>query len=230
MWQSKKLTVSGDAGAIICSVLAISPWTPGAGQQESSGVYLSPENAIEWAAKKLAGAPSSLDVTALLFSAPTLPAFVDVLATAAAIFPVTQLTQVWRRAISALSLMESRMQLPASAIGLPAAGPLSVPSLRKAASASAMMEGASGVGGDISAALQAFKAARAEVIKEAREALSEITSASLQVSSVSVINNTPGAIGEMRDGIPHPDHVFALCMVFAGEDLAALRGMLKDGD
>ncbi|BBQ90039.1 MULTISPECIES: hypothetical protein [Raoultella] len=83
MWQRKKLTLSGDAGASICSVLAVNPWTP--------------------------GAPSNLDVTAILFIAPALSAFVGVLATAADVFPLSQLTQLWRRASSALSLLETRM-------------------------------------------------------------------------------------------------------------------------
>ena len=109
MWGNKKLVLSPAASGVVCSVLAVSPWTPGAGKQERSGIYLSPENAIEFAAKKLAGAPASLDVRA-----------------------------------------------------------------------------------------------------------------------VSSIRNTAGAIREMRDDIPSPDHVFTLCLVFAGEDLSALRGMLKD--
>ena len=47
--------------------------------------------------------------------------------------------------------------------------------------------------------------------------------------TVSAVKNTAGAVSEMRDSVPNPDHVFALCVVFAGADLAALRGMLKDG-
>ncbi|WP_312156358.1 hypothetical protein [Lelliottia nimipressuralis] len=230
MWSSKKLTLSPDAAGVVCSVLAVNPWTPGAGKQESSGVYLSPENAIEWAAKKLAGAPSNLDVTAILFTAPTLSAFITRLDAAAAAFPLSAITQVQRRARSALSLMESRMQLPVAANGLPAAGPLSVSSLRKAASAAAMVESAGGVGSDISGALQAFKAARASALKDAREVLEIIAGASLQVSAVSSQKNTAGAVKDMREGIPNPDHVFSLCVVFAGADLGALRGMLKDVD
>jgi hypothetical protein len=228
MWQSKKLTVTGDAGAIICSVLAISPWTPGAGKQESSGVYLSPENAIEWAAKKLAGAPSSLDVTAMLFSAPTLPAFVDVLATAAAIFPVTQLTQVWRRAGSALNLLETRMQIPAMAGGLPAAAALSVPTLRQAGAAQALISAAGGSLPGIGEALAAFKTQRANLLADAQQQLQQLSGQSLAVRAVSTVRNTAGAIREMRDDIPAPDHVFTLCLVFAGDDLSTLRGMLKD--
>lgn len=230
MWSSKRLVLSPDAAGVICSVLAVNPWTPGAGKQESSGVYLSPENAIAWATKKLAGAPSSIDVTALLFSAPTLPAFISLLDAVAAVFPLPAITQVQRRATSALSLVESRMQLPVAAGDLPAAGPLSVSLLRKAASAAAMVASGTGAGGDIGNALETFKAARAQAIKESREVLEQISGASLQVNAVSSVKNTPGAIAEMREGVPNPDHVFSLCVVFAGADLTELRGMLRDGD
>lgn len=230
MWSSKTLTISPAAAGVVCSVLAVNPWTPGAGKQESSGVYLSPENAIEWAAKKLAGAPSNLDITAFLFSAPTLAAFISCLDTVAAVFPLPAVTQTFRRASSALTLMESRMQLPAASKGLPEAMPLAISSLRAAASAAALVE--SGVGGvnDITGALQAFKAKRAAVVREAQDALSQFAANSLQVNVVSSVANTLGAVRDMREEIPHPDHVFTLCVVFAGGDLSALRGMLKDDD
>lgn len=228
MWVKKKLYLSGDVGNIICSTLAAHPWTPGAGKQERSGLYLSPENAIEFAAKKLAGAPASLDVTALLFSAPTLPAFVGVLATAAEVFPVSQLTQLWRRASSALSLLETRMQLPAIAGGLPAAAALSVSTIRQAGAAQALISAAGGSLPGLSDALASFKAQRASLLADAQQQLQQLTGASLDVRAVSSIRNTAGAIREMRDDIPSPDHVFTLCLVFAGEDLSALRGMLKD--
>ncbi|WP_431638385.1 hypothetical protein [Enterobacter mori] len=228
MWSSKKLVLSPGASGVVCSVLAVNPWTPGAGKQESSGVYLSPENAIAWATKKLAGAPSSLDVIAILFSAPTLPAFVGSLAIAAEIFPVTQLTQVWRRANSALSLLETRMQIPAAPGGLPAAAALSVPTLRQASAAQALISAAGDSLPGLGGAMASFNAQRASLLADAQNQLQQLTGASLAVRAVSTVRNTAGAIEEMRDDIPDPDHVFTLCLVFAGEDLSALRGMLKD--
>ena len=228
MWQRKKLVLSGDSGRILCSVLSVSPWTHGAGIQEASGLYLSPENAVGWVTGKLAGAPSGLDVTAMLFSAPTLTDFVSVLAVAADIFPVTQLTQVWRRAKSALSLSETRMQLPAMAGGLPAAAALSVPTLRQASAANALISAAGSTLPALSEALASFSAQRASLLATAQQALEQLTSAELTVHTVSVVRSTAGALREMREGVPCPDHVYTLCLVFAGEDLSPLRGMLKD--
>ena len=131
MWQKKTLTPT--AADVICSTIAISPWTPGAGHREDSGLYLSPENAVAVAASRLTGAPAALDITALLFTAPTVAAFADELSTVAAVFPLQQINEVYRRANTAISLAESRMQIPARTGGLPAAAPLSVSTMRAAA-------------------------------------------------------------------------------------------------
>lgn len=229
MWVKKKLYLSGDVGNIICSTLAAHPWTPGAGKKESSGCYLSPENAITWIAGKLAGAPSDLDVTAMLLTAPSLTSFAAVLATVAEVFPLAQLTQTWRRASVAMTLETSKMQLPASMGGLPAASALSVSTLRQAMAAQAVITAGSAAGGDLSGALSAFREKRASLLASAQKQLQELTGATLDVWTVSAIRNTAGAVQEMRDGIPDPDHVFSLCLVFAGEDLSELRGMLQDG-
>lgn len=229
MWAKKRLTLSGDVSSIICSILVAHPWTPGAGKKESSGHYLSPENAISWTAGKLAGAPSDLDVTAMLLTAPSLTSFAAVLATAAEVFPLAQLTQTWRRASAAMTLETSKMQLPASMGGLPAASALSVPTLRQATAAQAVITAGSAAGGDLSGTLAAFREQRASLLTSAQKQLQELTGATLDVWTVSAIRNTAGAVQEMRDGIPDPDHVFSLCLVFAGEDLSELRGMLKDG-
>lgn len=230
MWVRKKLQLSGEAGQIICSVLPVHPWTPGAGKKEATGVYLSPENAIAWATAKLASAPASLDVTAILLTAPTLTAFIAELATMAAIFPLPAITQVYRRATAAAALPDSRMQIPVAASGLPAAAPLSVSSLRVAADAAASVASALPGGADIAAALLAFQAERAAMLDAARNELAALAGSPVSVDVVSSVGNVPGAIADMREDIPHGDHVFSLCIVLAGADLSAFRGMLSDDD
>lgn len=227
MWQKKTLTPA--AADVICSTIAISPWTPGAGHREDSGLYLSPDNAVAFAASRLAGAPAVLDVTALLFTAPTVATFAGVLSAAAAVFPLQQINEVYRRANTAISLAESRMQIPVRAGGLPAAAPLSVSTMRAAAAAGSIVSAGSSTPGDIAAALQAFGQQRVSLLAAAQQQLQQIAAGSVDVWTVSTVKNTAGAVSEMRDSVPNPDHVFALCVVFAGADLAALRGMLKDG-
>lgn len=227
MWERKILRLSGATGGIVCSVMEITPWTPGAGQKTLSGVYLSPENAVTTAARRLAGLSPRLDITALMFSAPTLTSFTEVLAQAAVVFPLASLMQTHRRALSALTLAQTRMQIPSPPNGLPAMAPLSVPSLRQASAAVAMSSGSAG-GGDIADAMASFRAQRSNMIAAATATLDSLTGRTLPVRAVSVAGDVPGAVREMREGVPHPDHVFSLCLVFIGEDLTALRGMLND--
>ncbi|RTP93090.1 hypothetical protein EKN38_25430 [Enterobacter sp. WCHEn045836] len=229
MWHSKKLTLSGDAASINCSLLSVNPWTPGAGRREASGCYLSPENAIRWATDRLSGAPANLDVTALLMSAPTLSLFASALASAAGIFPVAQLTQTRRRAVAEISLAETRMQLPALVGGLPAASTLSISTLRQATGAQALISAAGVTLPSIDEAMASFKAQRLDLLAQAQRLLEELTAGSLPVKVVSAIGDTAGAVREMLEQTPDADHVFSLCLVFAGEDLSALRGMLGDG-
>ncbi len=229
MWVRKQLQPSAAADGVLCSVLAVNPWTPGAGHREKSGVYLSPENAIEWAAKSLVGASSGLDVVAVLLTAPTIGTFTRELSIFHEVFPLPEVGAIWRRATTAVSLEISKMQIPARASGFPSPLPLSVASLRAASAAAALLNSVQdGGGGSLADALETFSAQRAAVIAAAQESLTGITGQAVGVYTVSTVGNTAGAVREMRDGIPNPDHVFSLCLVLAGDDLTEIRRMLRD--
>ncbi|MEX5714098.1 hypothetical protein IC615_00990 [Serratia ureilytica] len=45
----------GDMQALTCSMVPAHPWVYGVGRQEASGSYLSPTNAVDYLAGKLAG-------------------------------------------------------------------------------------------------------------------------------------------------------------------------------
>ncbi|EPF0941431.1 hypothetical protein [Klebsiella michiganensis] len=229
MWVRKQLQPSAAADGVLCSVLAVNPWTPGAGHREKSGIYLSPENAIEWAAKRLVGASSSLDIVAVLLTAPTLETFTRELSVFHEVFPLPEVGAIWRRATTAVSLEISKMQIPARASGFPSPMPLSVASLRGASAAAALLNSVQGGGGgSLADELETFRAQRAAVIAAAQESLNSITAQAIEVHAVSTIGSTTGAVREMRDGIPNPDHVFSLCLVMAGDDLTEIRRMLRD--
>ena len=121
------------------------------------------------------------------------------------------------------------MQIPARASGFPSPMPLSVASLRGASAAAALLNSVQGGGGgSLADALETFRAQRAAVIAAAQESLTGITGRAVGVYTVSTVGNTAGAVREMRDGIPNPDHVFSLCLVMAGDDLTEIRRMLHD--
>ncbi|HBM2908077.1 TPA: hypothetical protein LVL19_003584 [Klebsiella michiganensis] len=215
----------------MCSVVSVGPWTPGAGRREQSGSYLSPENAISWLTAKLAGASSDLDVVAMLLTAPTLAAFIAALSQAADVFPLPTLTQIYRRAVTASTLNESRMIKPAVAGGQFVFAPLSLTPARRAASAAGALA-AAGVSSaiDPAALLSNFTARRAELLSQLSREADDIAAKSVQIYAVQSRGDVAGAIREMKENIPNPDHVFSLGLLFVGEDLSALRGGLHESD
>ncbi|EIY5008390.1 hypothetical protein I4540_17910 [Klebsiella michiganensis] len=227
MWAKKRLAPSAAADGLMCSVLVVHPWTS-AGQRTGTGHYLSPGNAIESAASRLAGAAAGADVTAWLITAPTLTEFISQLASLAAIFPLPEVSALYRRAATAASLATSRMQIPSTPGGLPAARALSVSTLRRAALSAQTASAGQAATPDLSSALAAFKQQRAALIAAAEQESVGIGAQSLAVYSVSVAGDVTGAIREIREDIPDTDHVFTLCLAFIGDDLTAIRGMLHD--
>ncbi|HEO9045966.1 TPA: hypothetical protein QIF36_004173 [Enterobacter kobei] len=228
MWSRKYLKMTGDAGNILCSVIDISPWSPGVGLSNPSGLYLSPENAVTAAINKMRAARPEQDVTAVLFSTPDLTGFISTLNAAADVFPLAQLMQVCRRANTALTLEQTKMQIPSGPGSFPPVALLSVATLRHASAAQALIDAASSETNNTEEALKAFQAQRAEMLSAARKQLDDIAGQSLPVMAVSVSGDVAGAIREMSEQVPYPDHVFTLCLVFIGDDLSALRGMLHD--
>lgn len=67
-WTRKTISVSADMPPLSCSVIPVTPWTYGLGRYEESGVYLSPPNAINWLAGKMAGSRASGDVTIIMIA------------------------------------------------------------------------------------------------------------------------------------------------------------------
>lgn len=229
MWISKTLRPAADVDGIMCSVSAVGPWTPGAGQQEESGSYLSPENAVSWMVTKLAGAPSDMDVVAMLLTAPTLPAFITTLSKAADVFPVPALAQVYRRAMTASTLSESRMIKPATAGGQFTFAPLSLTPTRRAAGArTAINAGNVSTSVDPAALLSTLTARRAELLNQLRQEAEGIAAQAVQLHVVQSNGDVAGAVREMKEGFPNPDHVFSLGLIFTGENLSALREGLHD--
>lgn len=227
MWERRRLMVSAAASGLTCSVLAAHPWTS-AGQKTGTGHYLSPDNAIGSVTTRLSGAAAGADVTAWLITAPTLTEFISQLASLTAIFPLPEVSALYRRAAAAASLATSRMQIPSTPGGLPAARALSVSTLRRAALSAQTASAGQAATPDLSSALAAFKQQRAALIAAAEQESADIGAQSLAVYSVSVAGDVTGAIREMREDIPDTDHVFTLCLAFIGDDLTALRGMLHD--
>lgn len=233
MWAKKRLHIPENLQPVTCATVAAHPWVFGLGQEENSGFYLSPPNAINYLVERLSGVPVRQDVTVMLWTAPTLPAFILQLGAAAEVFPVAPLTQVQRRASTAASLASSRMQLPAMASGLPPAVPLSVNTTRQAAGAQSLIRAMADAAAPstpegVGLALAEFAQSRASLLEAARAGLAQVQSGSMTVWTVSAIGDTQTAARLMREDVPEADRVFTLALMFVGEDLAPLRAMLGE--
>jgi hypothetical protein len=233
MWQEKRLRIPSDLAAVTCSTVVAHPWVFGLGQEEKSGFYLSPPNAISYLVDRLAGASVRQDVTVIMLAAPTLAAFATLLATAADVFPIPVLTQVQRRAVTAQGLATSRMQLPAMSNGLPPAVALSVGTTRQAAGVQSMIQAFAdsvvpATPAGVTAALAEFTRYRAAALDAAKQGLQQLQANSVPVWAVSAIGNTQTAARLMRDAVPVPDNVYTLAMMFVGDDLGPLRGLLGE--
>lgn len=232
MWRKSLLRIPPNLAPVNCSTVAAHPWAFGVGQTERSGSFLSPANAVNALASRLAGADSNQDVLILLITAKTLAEFITLLTAAAEVFPIPALTQVQRRAKAALSLDVSKMQIPACPGGLPASAPLSVATTRLASGAQALQKAISDTAAGsssseaIGSALAAFKQQRAALLADAKNSLEQLQGASVPIWALSVEGNTQTAIAEMKKDIPDSQAIFSLALLFVGADLAPLRAMV----
>jgi hypothetical protein len=231
MWEQKRLHIPENLQGVTCSTVVAHPWVFGLGQEEDSGFYLSPPNAVNYLVSRLAGASVRQDVTVILLTSPTLAAFVTQLTSAAEVFPMPTLTQVQRRAKTAISLATSRMQLPAVAGGLPPAVALSVSTTRLATGAQSLIQAIADAAvpstpEGITAQLAEFTQQRAALLEAAKDGLAQLQAGSIAVWAVSAIGDTQTATRLMRDAVPEADRVFTLALMFVGDDLAPLRAML----
>lgn len=230
-WKKKTFRLTAEFPAVICSLLAVNPWSSDAGSKTVSGSYLSPTNAIEELAARLAQAGGDKDIVILMLSAPSPEGFIGQMQQMAQAFPLPAIGQACRMAQTQLTLRVSKMQLPARMLGgLPAPAALSVSTARRVAGAHAIAQAAANAGGDIdalSAAITQFKAARTAALSRIQQASAALQQNTCPVWSFCYSGDIQTARVEMQKDIPHPDHVFTLAMMFVGDNLAPLRGLLS---
>lgn len=235
MWTDSTLALPDALATVTCSTVAAHPWTPGLGQVTEDGTYLSPANATAWLAGRLSGVPVGHDVTAWLITAPTLAGFITRLTALAAVFPQPLVTQVQRRAATAQTHATTRMQIPATPGGLPAATTLSVSSARRAQNAGAAIQAATdtlpGMGASldtVTQALASFAAERASALQALSDTLAGLQAATASLWTLSVARDVAAAREALTTDVPQTDAVFALALLFVGEDLSALRALTTE--
>lgn len=235
MWALSKIQFVGKMSQINCSIVPAHPWVYGLGQLNESGGYLSPVNALGYLAGKLATSGDNGDVIIMMIAENTHDIFMTALKELAAVFPAPAFTQVSRMAAAAAELSAVKMQLPVKVDALPVAAPLSVSTNRLAANAqriaAAQLEAATGTN---PAALQSqvagFIKERAAQLAALNGAMDELKQASAKAWTFSYTGNHSAAALELLKGIPLTTAVHTAAMMFIGDSLSDLQGMIHDPD
>lgn len=236
MWRKATLSIPGNMAAVNCAMLPVHPWVYGVGRSEESGSYLSPQNAVDYLAGKLAGSGGPQRVVVFMVCATDHPAFMQALTQFSAVLPLPVFSQVARMANTAATLATTKMQLPANAgNGLPLPQPLSTATNRMAMNAQriAQAKDAAGAGANLAglaSALSGFANAKAAALASVESALNGLLAGSAQAWVFTASGSAATLASEMRKNVPQQDAVFTLATLFAGEDLTTLEAMINDTD
>lgn len=236
MWRKATLSIPGNMAAVNCAMLPVHPWVYGVGRSEESGHYLSPQNAVDYLAGKLAGSGGPQRVVVFMVCATDHPAFMQALTQFSAVLPLPVFSQVARMASTAATLATTKMQLPANAgNGLPLPQPLSTATSRMAMNAQriAQAKEAAGSGANLAglaSALSGFALAKAAALASVESALNGLLAGSAQAWVFTASGSAATLASEMKKNVPQQDAVFTLATLFAGEDLTTLEAMINDTD
>lgn len=236
MWRKATLSIPGNMAAVNCAMLPVHPWVYGVGRSEESGHYLSPQNAVDYLAGKLAGSGGPQRVVVFMVCATDHPAFMQALTQFSAVLPLPVFSQVARMASTAATLATTKMQLPANAgNGLPLPQPLSSATSRMVINAQriAQAKDAAGAGANLAglaSALSGFASAKAAALASMESALDGLLAGRAQAWVFTASGSATTLASEMKKNVPQQDAVFTLATLFAGEDLTTLEAMINDTD
>lgn len=236
MWRKAVLAFPDDMGAITCSIVPAHPWIYGLGQQTDNGAFLSPVNAVNWLAAKLASMGGDADLTVFMVCGDSYDGFMQSLNLLTAVFPAPAFAQVARLAQSSAVLNTVKMQLPAKGLnGLPPSLPLSVSTSRAAVNAqrtaAAQAEASAGNSLEgLKVQLGQFAAEHASLLDSISGGLADLKTKSAPAWVFSSRGDVATAAAELLKNIPQPSAIYTVAMMFVAEDLTALGGMIHDID
>lgn len=232
-WRKSLMKLSPTMSGLTCSMVPAHPFVYGLGQKTDTGSYLSPTNAINHIAKKLAGTAET-EIVVMMICAKTQAEFMSLLQQFSTVFPLPVFSQVERMAKTAESLQITKMQLPAPQFGgLPKPQTLSTSNSRDTINAQ-LIEQAKNSAGSASgidamkSAMSGFKSARENALKGISDKLTGLLGKSVVIWSFTGKGTGDYLAEHLKKDIPDPDAVFTLATLFAGSELSSLQGMLHD--
>lgn len=230
-WEKAILRPS--AMSIKCSMVCLHPWAENTGNITPSGRYLSPDNAVSALLPYLTE-NTEKDVVALLFCAPSAAEFLSLAGQFSGTFPLPEIGRMSRMIASQLSLVVSRMQIPArSATSLPAPVTLSTQTTRSMSLAATITQAARPADTSpekLSSSLHQFMNARDQALQEIADQQAALRQKFCPVWRFCCKGALSQAAVLIQKNIPHPEWVFTAVMLFVGDDLSSLREALHDPD
>ncbi len=234
-WRKKTMKMAASMPPITCSILPIHPFIYGVGQNNESGSYLSPTNAINYIAGKLTGA-GHVNALVLMVTGKTFAEFMLSLSSFAAVFPLPVFAQVERMARTAETLAITKMQIPGKmAGGLPLPQAISTATSRMAINSQlvelAKVSAGKSLGLEgLKSALSDFGSLKESALKQMSEALNGLLGKSATVWVFSGTDDASVLADKMCNDIPEADAVYTLATLFVGNEINALTRMLNDRD
>lgn len=234
MWRKSVLRMPGNMQALTCSMVPAHPWVYGVGRQETSGSYLSPANAADYLADRLAGQGEEISATVFMICANSHTEFMPLVTALAGVLPLPAMSQVQRMAQTAATQAVTRMQLPGKiGGGLPGAVPLSTSAQRLALNAQRIAEAKAGAAtgasvGGLQSALAGFAQARQSALDVVSQAMVALQGKSAPAWVFTAKGAAASVGAAMKKDIPHQDEVFTLAVLFVGKDLEQLEAMIHD--
>lgn len=234
MWRKAVLRMPGNMQALTCSMVPAHPWVYGVGRQETSGSYLSPANAVDYLAGRLAGQGEEISATVFMICANSHTEFMPLVTALAGVLPLPAMSQVQRMAQTAATQAVTRMQLPGKIGGsLPAAVPLSTSTQRLALNAQRIAEAKAGAAigasvGGLQSALAGFAQARQSALDVVSQAMAALQGKNAPAWVFTAKGAAASVGAAMKKDIPHQDAVFTLAVLFVGKDLGQLEAMIHD--
>ena len=233
-WCAADLVYSGALPALNCSMVPAHPYVFGLGQETSNGSYLSPANACQYLAGKLASTGGSADAVVMMVCSTSQSEFLSALNALAAVFPVPSFTQVARIAQASATLAVDKMQLPDKPRNvLPDPVPLSITTNRTVSSSAAISQSQAAATEPASVdaltqALTTFANTCQQIATQAADDAAAISATSARIWAFSITGELVTAASEIIKNVPDAAAGYTAAMLFVAPDLSALKAMIKD--
>ncbi|OOF85487.1 hypothetical protein BKG93_04525 [Rodentibacter ratti] len=252
MWQQQKLKLSPQAKTILQNAqkgiispfslsvtgtkLGVHNWSHGI--KEKSNHYLSPENAVKALAAKLVdyadpNRPKGVqDIVAIMVTNSNIDQFIADLEKVRELLPEPIFKQALDYAKSSKDLQTTKMiktptmANPAFSNGAditPGSARTMQGILRNATAAAVAAQTK-----DPMAAIEALKAAKAERDKQNNEKVEKMLNTVANIYAFSVSDLLEVAETKIKLNVPVASNIFTACVMFVGNDLTPIRGMLQD--